>query len=92
MSLHPLDLPCLAWIAWGHLCSDKHRAGCPQGCFGFFTKSSAGQDELGWSMMVLSTLVLSQDGVWVLGENSVSTGLHIHGNPCRDVSRAGLRG
>lgn len=91
--------PCTPWICpalpglLGVTCAVTNTGlGVPRDALGFFTKSSAGQDELGWSMMVLSTLVLSQDGVWVLGENSVSTGLHIHGNPCRDVSRAGLRG
>lgn len=47
---------------------------------------------VGWALMAFSALQLSQDGVWLLGENLVSTGLHIPGNPCRDVSRAGLRG
>lgn len=48
--------------------------------------------QLGWALVALSALVLSQDRVWVLGETLESTGLHIHGDPCRDDSRAGLRG
>lgn len=66
-------LPCLGAVV-GVTCAEL--VPC---AFGFSTKPSTGQDELGcgcfqlgWILMALSALVLSQEGVWVLGEHKAA--------------------